>query len=482
MKEPSGSLPLRAAIYCRISRDKEGAGLGVARQEKDCRALAERLGWEVAAVYVDNDISAASGKPRPQYRAMLEAVQRGDVQGVIAWHTDRLHRRPVELEEFISIAEVSDLHVQTVKAGELDLSTSAGRMVARMLGAAARHEVDNTRDRIKAKKAQAAKAGLYRGGPRPFGYLKGGMRIKESEAEVVREVTSALLAGRSLRAMAAELNDRGVPTPRGKAWTNRALKQVIVRPRIAGMISKGPADRHGMEIVNEEAKWPAIVPKEQFIAVRDLLMQPSRRSSFSTEVSHLGSGLYLCGRCGASLRPGLLPRRARDEDDAPRRFQYRCVENLHLTISEEPTDEHVRGVVAEIVKDPRVVASLGASRDQETSALVAADRKQRDVLAARLDSFERDYAAGAITGAQLAKAAARVQADIQEVETRLAKAVQRAAASPLFAAPDPGAAFLAAPVDLQRSVLSTLVTVKVMPSGPGKKWSSDRISITRVER
>jgi hypothetical protein len=37
-------------------------------------------------------------------------------------------------------------------------------------------------------------------------------------------------------------------------------------------------------------------------------------------------------------------------------------------------------------------------------------------------------------------------------------------------------------VDLQRSVLSTLVTVKVMPSGPGKKWSSDRISITRVER
>ncbi len=68
---------LPAAIYCRISRDREGAGLGVDRQEADCRALAVRLGWEVAAVFVDNDISAYSSRPRPQYRAMLDAVRSG---------------------------------------------------------------------------------------------------------------------------------------------------------------------------------------------------------------------------------------------------------------------------------------------------------------------------------------------------------------------------------------------------------------------
>ena len=55
MEKPN---PLAAAIYARISRDREGAGLGVERQEADCRALAERLGWDVVAVYVDNDISA----------------------------------------------------------------------------------------------------------------------------------------------------------------------------------------------------------------------------------------------------------------------------------------------------------------------------------------------------------------------------------------------------------------------------------------
>lgn len=65
MEEGTG----RAATYTRISRDEEGLGLGVARQEQDCRALAERQGWQVVEpIYCDNDISAStrSRKPRPR--------------------------------------------------------------------------------------------------------------------------------------------------------------------------------------------------------------------------------------------------------------------------------------------------------------------------------------------------------------------------------------------------------------------------------
>ncbi|HEX9978366.1 MAG TPA: recombinase family protein, partial [Acidimicrobiia bacterium] len=49
-----------AAAYARISSDPEGTHLGVERQVADCRELAERLGWPVAGVYVDDDISAFS--------------------------------------------------------------------------------------------------------------------------------------------------------------------------------------------------------------------------------------------------------------------------------------------------------------------------------------------------------------------------------------------------------------------------------------
>ncbi|MGC8628409.1 MAG: recombinase family protein, partial [Acidimicrobiales bacterium] len=93
--------PQRAAVYCRISDDREGRGLGVARQEAECRALAERLGWSVAKVYADNDISAYRRRRRPGYEALLAAVKQGQVDGLVVWHNDRLHRQQRELEDFI---------------------------------------------------------------------------------------------------------------------------------------------------------------------------------------------------------------------------------------------------------------------------------------------------------------------------------------------------------------------------------------------
>jgi len=52
----------RAAIYTRISKDLALEGLGVARQLKDCRALAEKYGWTVVEEFEDNDISASGGE------------------------------------------------------------------------------------------------------------------------------------------------------------------------------------------------------------------------------------------------------------------------------------------------------------------------------------------------------------------------------------------------------------------------------------
>jgi site-specific DNA recombinase len=66
-----------AALYARISSDQEGSGLGVARQLEDYRRLAESLGWSVAEEYVDNDLSAYSGKRRPAYERMLANLAEG---------------------------------------------------------------------------------------------------------------------------------------------------------------------------------------------------------------------------------------------------------------------------------------------------------------------------------------------------------------------------------------------------------------------
>jgi len=94
----STKAPVRsAAVYARISADQGGQGLGVQRQLEDCRKLATDRGWVIGAEYVDNDISAYSGKPRPSYARMIADLKAGARDGLIVYNLDRLHRRPVEV-------------------------------------------------------------------------------------------------------------------------------------------------------------------------------------------------------------------------------------------------------------------------------------------------------------------------------------------------------------------------------------------------
>src|SRR5215475_12008145 len=96
---------VRAAVYARISSDRDGDGLGVARQMDDCARLAERKGWQVAGFYVDDDVSAWSGKRRPEYARMLADLEAGAINGLLVYDLDRLHRQPSELETFIDLCQ-----------------------------------------------------------------------------------------------------------------------------------------------------------------------------------------------------------------------------------------------------------------------------------------------------------------------------------------------------------------------------------------
>src|SRR5437868_1488081 len=123
-------MPKAAAIYTRISSDRDGFALGVERQLTDCRALARDKGWTVSEEYIDNDISAYSGKSRPAYRRMLADIKAGERDAVVVYNADRLHRQPRELEEFMDVCDAAGISDLATCAGDTDLATSDGRFKA----------------------------------------------------------------------------------------------------------------------------------------------------------------------------------------------------------------------------------------------------------------------------------------------------------------------------------------------------------------
>ena len=185
-------------MYCRISADRAGGGLGVERQRKDCVRLAAKLGWRVTYTYTDNDVSAYSGRRRPEYERLLSDVTSGRIDGVVTWHLDRPNRSPVEPERLIPLLERHSVQVQTVTAGVIDIGTPSGRAVARTLGAWARFESEHKSERLRAKKLELAMLGAITAGPnRPYGYAADRLTVVPAEARIVRELMRRFLGGTS---------------------------------------------------------------------------------------------------------------------------------------------------------------------------------------------------------------------------------------------------------------------------------------------
>ncbi|HEY1920503.1 MAG TPA: recombinase family protein [Streptosporangiaceae bacterium] len=298
---------VRAAVYVRISSDREGAGLGVARQEEDCRALCERLGWQVADIYPDNDVSAYSGKKRPEWERLNSDIRDGTVDAIACWHVDRLTRSPRELEDVIDLHDMHGIQLATC-TGEIDLSTPTGRFIARALGAAARHEAEHKAERQRRQRRQSAQAGTYNGGQRGYGHTLDRSQIIEAEAEVIREYARRALAGESLNEMAAAMTAQGMVTSTGRPWTRSALKTVLIAARISGRREYRPTDsyEHGHRPLTGEITatgcWPAIISEDDSDRLRALLTAPGRNTNPGRRsYRYLLTGIFACGRCGTPM-------------------------------------------------------------------------------------------------------------------------------------------------------------------------------------
>jgi len=260
------ALPIRAAVYARISLDQTGQSQGVDRQQATCRDIAEREGWDVVEVVTDNDVSAYSGITRPGYERLLTLIERREIDAVIAYHSDRLYRRPRDLERLVDVIERADVRVVTAMSGAVDLSTASGRMVAKMLAVVSEHESARIGERVSAKHRSNAEGGRAHGGGRAFGYGRvegrpGELVIVPEEAELVREAAERILRGSSLNGIVIDWNQRGIPTVKGNKWRPNSLSKLLRAGRIAGL-------REVDGDVLGDGAWEAILDRDTWERVR----------------------------------------------------------------------------------------------------------------------------------------------------------------------------------------------------------------------
>lgn len=300
-------MPRAAILLVRISDDREGEGLGVGRQEADGRRLADRIGWGIAEVIVENDTSAFRRRKirlpdgttalrvvRPDLRRALELLASGERDGLMAYDLDRYTRDPRDLEDLLDLVEQQRIPVTSV-TGSLRLDTDADVTMARVMVAVANKSSRDTSRRVRRKHEQLAEQGKPSGGGRrAFGYEPDGMTVREDEAEAIRAMAALILEGKSLYDVVRHLTEQGIRPSYAETWNTRSVSSILGGPRITGLRV------HRGEIVGE-ATWPAILDREVWDRLQVALRERTAAGGGKNTLVRWLSQCLECSLCGAFL-------------------------------------------------------------------------------------------------------------------------------------------------------------------------------------
>jgi DNA invertase Pin-like site-specific DNA recombinase len=466
-----------ACIYVRISldpnADTDEGGLGVARQEEDCRALVERLGWSTARVFSDNDVSAYSGKTRPEFEAMLDGLKRGEFDALVCWHTDRLYRSMKDLERVIEVCDAGSVPIRTVNGGDLDVSNASGKMVARILGSVSRQESEHKAERQRRANKQRAESGGWWSSHRVFGYSMDGVPL-EAEAELVRQAAADVLTGVSLTAIARRWNAAGVTTTRGATWNVPRVKRLLVNPRYAGIRTYQPKGQPRR--ILGDGDWTPLFDKDIHAGVVATLCDPSRRVAVSWERRFIGSFRYRCGKCDAPMKHTRAP-----HADGRVYERYVCSASAHLSRAQGPLDEYVEQVAMTFMRDQKKLHKILAAKGHKKID-PAALRAQRAALAAQRDELATLFADGVLDGPGVRRESAKLAAKIAALDSELAELARR---SPLADLLSEGVEKLderwaAASPDIKGKVIDELFVVRVLPSPKGNTFRPEFVEFEWV--
>ena len=299
-----------AALYARVSSDRQDVDLSVAAQLRALRDYAKNNGYSIAREYVDE---AESGRiaDRPQFRQMIDEGGKATApfQVILVWKFSRFTRKREHAVAFKSMLRRKGIRVVSITEHADDSPT--GKLMEAIIESVDEFYSENLAQEVVRGMREAASRGFFLGSKAPFGYT----RIKVSDgakerptlevdlvaAPIVREIFESSRRGNGLKEICKELNGRGI-TNRGRRWQKNVVHYLLTNEAYTGTAVWGvkSKDEKAQEPVRVENAWPALVSRETFDLVQQGLHEraPTMQRPARVGSQYLLSGLLRCGVCG----------------------------------------------------------------------------------------------------------------------------------------------------------------------------------------
>lgn len=435
------------AIYARLSKNRYGLSTNTAIQVAECREEARYAARErgvklvEVAIFEEDDISASkfSTKPRPLWDRMLELIRAGRVHTVMSTESERLLRKPKDMDHLIVAAETTALReLYFTSDDSIDLSTPEGIYRARQRANLAERESNKTSQRMRRKQAAKAQEGKASGGHRAFGYLAGKHDHKEGahapgdpevcrphntilnppEVRALKDMAARFLEGWNYKELAWHLNRQGITTSEGHPFRAITVRNMLQRKRYAGI-----REHKGAEY---PAEWEPVFDPETWEKLQfEIRRRREMKGTGKAARSYLLTGLAYCGKCGGRLNG----ESTRDRPGAPKRRIYYCRGTRNRDLEGEVGCGGVRRnadaldlYITEKMLfrlDSGEMGDLLAGESQPDDTRLSELLDQRKVIVQRLESLDDEYMAGRTDSSRLERMRDQGQANLAAVEREI---------------------------------------------------------------
>ena len=382
-------------VWIRVSTEHQAQSDSPEVHEHRAKGYAAAKDWEVVKVYRLAGVSGKAVRNHPECRRMMEDVKAGKIEALIFSKLARLARSTRDLLEFSDFFREHKADLVSLKEN-IDTGTHGGRLFYTMIAAMAQWEREEISSRVREAVAVRAKMGKHIGGAAPFGYQwqDGDLVLEPDEAPVRTLMYELFEKLQRVRAVAKELNERGLRNRKGNPFSPTTIRNYLLDPVSKGMRRTNHTEKNpvtGKTEPKPESEWiyipaPAVVSEEVWTRVtasferrsEDRKKRPGRRSR------HLFTGLLRCA-CGKKM---YVPSRS---------AQYECKacsNNIATDDIEAIFLEKLRGWLT-----PETVAAILLQTDQlvqERKALVESLTRQHQEAEADLDRLFDLHAKGEV--------------------------------------------------------------------------------------
>lgn len=296
---------MKCVIYVRVSTDEQARhGYSIAAQIEKLEAYCISQGWEMVKQFIDDGYSAKDLN-RPQFKEMMNIVQKGGIDVVLVYRLDRLTRSVVDLYSILQ--ELDKYECKFKSATEVyDTTNAMGRLFITLVAAIAQWERENTAERVRMGMEKKIKLGLWKGGTPPYGYkiVDKQLVINEDEVGVVKEVFE-LSKTLGFYTIAKQLSTKGYQTRKGSDWHVDSVRDIANNPVYAGYLTFSENLKEYKKPPREqnlyEGNHQKIISRDEFWALQDILDKRRKFGGKRETSNYYFSSILKCARCGHSM-------------------------------------------------------------------------------------------------------------------------------------------------------------------------------------